>query len=195
MNKIGLLGGSFNPAHEGHFHISEQGLKRLGCDEIWWLVSPQNPLKTSDEMADYPARIASARRFAEKAPWLKICEIEQENNLQYSADTLEYLLSTHPEKQFVWIMGSDNLSQFHRWKNWHKILNSLPVCVVDRAPHSHAALRSPAAISYKEFRLDERKARQLIDAPTPRWIYLFIPRHKQSATELRNIFGKKAFMQ
>lgn len=193
--KIGLLGGSFNPAHAGHFHISQQVRKRLELDEVWWLVSPQNPLKTRDDMADYATRVASARRFAHKNSWLKICEIEQENNLQYTADTLELLLDSHPKNQFVWIMGSDNLHQFHRWKNWRNILNSIAICVVDRTPHSHAALRSPAAIAYAQHRLPSAHARHLIDAPTPRWTYLFIPRHKQSATNLRNKFGKNAFLQ
>ena len=170
-------------------------LKRLGLDEIWWLVSPQNPLKSTDNMANYATRIASARHFSEKKSWLKICEIEQEQGLQYTDDTLMALLTTYPKHQFVWVIGSDNLSQFHRWRNWNNLLNTIPICVVDRAPHSHKALRSPAALTYKNFRIEAKFARHLIDAPAPRWMYLFIPRHKQSATNLRNKFGKKAFLQ
>jgi len=188
--KIGLLGGSFNPAHAGHLHISEQALKRLRLDQIWWLVSPQNPLKTRDNMAKYSQRIASARHFTDQNTALEICEIEYENSLQYTADTLELLTQSHPEHQFVWLMGSDNLAQFHRWHKWRNIMNIIPICVMDRAPHSHGALRSPAALTYKQARVPEREATTLLDATTPRWTYLFIPRHPESATRLRNTVGK-----
>lgn len=193
--KIGLLGGSFNPAHDGHFHISLQSLKQLQLDQIWWLVSPQNPLKSGDDMASYSKRVASARHFTNQHPALHLCEIEQENNLQYTADTLQFITQTHPHHQFVWLMGSDNLAQFHRWKDWRNILNTLPVCIVDRAPHSHAALRSPMALAYAKYRLPKRNILALSDAQPPRWSYLFIPRHRESATRLRNQFGEKAFLE
>lgn len=193
--RIGLLGGSFNPAHEGHLHISLEALKRLELDEVWWLVSPQNPLKSSADMADYKDRVASAQHFIDQHPALSLCEIEQQNGLQYTAHSLRFLAARYPQHQFVWLMGSDNLVQFHRWQQWRSIMQLMPVCILDRAPHSHAALRSPAALSFATCRLPENRAAQLIDAPVPRWCYLFIQRHKESATALRNKFGKNAFLR
>ncbi len=195
MKKIGLLGGSFNPAHAGHLHLSRQAYKHLGLDEVWWLVSPQNPLKSAEQMADYETRLASAQRFCATQTWLKICEIEQLLGLNYTIDTLSALMHHCPQHQFVWLMGSDNLAQFHRWHQWRKILNSLPICVIDRAPHAHHALRSPAALAYKSQRIKQRDARQLAGASAPCWVYLFVPRHEESATRLRNLFGKNAFLQ
>lgn len=192
---IGLLGGSFNPAHGGHAHISEQALKRLQLDAVWWLVSPQNPLKSSDEMASYSKRVASAKQQIAKNSSISICEIEQENGLQYTADTIEALLIKYPQHSFIWLMGSDNLAQFHKWHKWRNILETIPICIMDRAPHSHGALRSPAALAYAKYRISETHSAQLADATLPAWTYLFIPRYRQSATSLRNKFGKKAFLR
>ena len=192
--KIGLLGGSFNPAHAGHVHVSLEAMKRLGLDEVWWLVSPQNPLKTTEGMASYEQRRASAQRMIAGHPSINICEIEQENNLQYTAETLRALKQTYRRHRFVWLMGSDNLAQFHRWKGWRTILHTVPVCVMDRAPHSHRALRSITALSHQKFRIPARALAHRTEASLPCWAYLFIPRHKQSATALRNQLGKKAFL-
>ena len=192
--KIGLLGGSFNPAHAGHLHISLQAIKHLQLDKIWWLVSPQNPLKSSADMAEYGQRIASAKKQITNYSNISICEIEQENNLQYSADTIELLIKQYPQNKFIWLMGSDNLAQFNKWHKWRYIMHNIAICVMDRSPHSHGALRSPAALGYAKYRISQDRSAQLADATLPAWSYLFIPRHRQSATNLRNKFGKNAFL-
>lgn len=192
--KIGLLGGSFNPAHEGHYHISIEALKRLKLDAVWWLVSPQNPLKSTGDMAGYAQRVASAEHFCQKHPALSICEIEQQNGLKYTAETLQFIQETHPHHQFIWLMGSDNLAQLHRWKEWHNIMNYIPICIIDRAPHSHASLRSKAALAYQQHRVSPTQLAKKGAIKTPQWSYLFIPRHNESATRLRNEVGDKAFL-
>jgi nicotinate-nucleotide adenylyltransferase len=190
MRKIGLLGGSFNPAHTGHLHISLHAMRRLGLDEIWWLVSPQNPLKSSEGMADYTVRRNCALQMIESHPALRLCEIEQDQGLQYTADTLTALTERHSGYRFIWLMGSDNLAQFHHWHRWEEILQRAPICIIDRAPHSHASLRSRLALRYKHQRVS---AQRLINSPTPCWSYFFIPRHPESATRLREAYGDKAF--
>jgi len=193
--KIGLLGGSFNPAHDGHVHISLQAIRQLGLDEVWWLVSPQNPLKSTKGMASYEQRLASVLQQIEPHNALKICEIEQEYGLHYTAESLALIRQLYPQHQFVWLMGSDNLAQFHRWKNWCNILNLMQICVFDRAPHSHRALRSRMAIRYAAQRITNPKALLSTAAGLPRWIYLFIPRNRQSATAIRNTVGTKGFLR
>lgn len=191
--KIGLLGGSFNPAHDGHVHLSHEAKKRLGLDEVWWLISPQNPLKTTDEMADYATRLAHARRLIAAAPFIRISEIEQECSLRYSIDTIDALQHRHPRTHFVWLIGADNLAIFHRWKKWQSIMGRIAVAVFDRAPFSHSALRSKMAVRYHARRLRERDARQLSTAQTPVWVWCSMPRHPLSASDLRKTLGKQAF--
>jgi nicotinate-nucleotide adenylyltransferase len=142
---IGLLGGSFNPAHEGHLYISRYALKKLKLDEIWWLVSPQNPLKSSDEMAPFASRFASAKHMA-KNRRIHVSDFEQKTGTRYSIDTIKALQKRYPRVQFVWLMGADNLAQFHHWRRWREIFSRLPVVVFDRTPFSHSAMRSPAAL-------------------------------------------------
>lgn len=193
--KIGLLGGSFNPAHEGHYHISMQAMRQLQLDALWWLPSPQNPLKSSQGMADYAQRVASAQPFLARDQRLRLCEIEQQQGLRYTADTLHYLKLQHPQAAFVWLMGSDNLRHFHRWHRWRQILQTVPIGVMDRSPHSHAALHSPVALAYARHRVQARQLVADAEASLPRWSYVFIPRHPESATRLRNQFGKNAFLR
>lgn len=193
--KIGLLGGSFNPAHDGHVHISRHAKRMLGLDEVWWLLSPQNPLKPKKGMADYATRRAYARQISAPLPWLKICEIEHECGLRYTVDTLTILHQRYPQNEFAWLMGSDNLAQFHRWRDWQQIFAMVPIAVFDRAPHSHRALRAPAALHYGAQRIRQSQPALLFDASLPRWVYGFIPRHAQSATKLRNSLGEQAFLR
>jgi len=190
--RIGLLGGSFNPAHAGHRHISLEALKRLGLDEIWWLVSPQNPLKQSDEMADYATRLGAAQTVAHH-PRIHVMDIEAQAGLIYTVDTIAYLQQAFAHTQFVWLMGADNLSSFHRWKAWRAIAAMVPIAVLDRAPYGMRALHQRFARTFAAARLDERDARQLAVSAAPAWVYLSIPRHPLSATYLRKTLGKAAF--
>jgi nicotinate-nucleotide adenylyltransferase len=192
--KIGLLGGSFNPAHEGHLHISLEALKRLRLDEIWWLVSPQNPLKKSSDLAKYETRLEKARAMA-RHPRIRVLDIEAREKLFYTIDSIRYLQRAHPRHAFVWLMGADNLGSFHRWRAWRKIASLVPVAVLDRAPYGLKALHQPFARTFAAARLNERSAVTLAESHTPAWIYLTIPRHPLSGTYLRKTLGKAAFLR
>ncbi len=190
---IGLLGGSFNPAHDGHVHLSREAKKRLGLDGIWWIISPQNPLKPKSELAPYADRLAHAQTLIKPHPFIRLSEIETEHHLRYSIDTIRALQNQHPRTRFVWLIGADNLAIFHRWRNWQQMMESIPIAVFDRAPYSHSALRSKAAIRYRAYRLDESDARALPSARKPAWVWCSMPRHATSATDLRKTLGNNAF--
>jgi nicotinate-nucleotide adenylyltransferase len=192
--KIGLLGGSFNPAHAGHVYLSKQALKRLGLDQVWWIISPQNPLKEKKEIADYALRVQKAREIAAKYPQIKICEVEAEQGFQYTIDTLRYVIEKYFQHRFLWLMGADNLLQFHQWKSWQEIFALLPIAVFDRGIlGEQSALKSEAAQQFADKRL-RRGYKQLVDAPAPCWVYVLMPKHSESATRLRNMLGKDAFL-
>jgi len=194
MRKIGLLGGSFNPAHEGHLHLSLHAKKALQLDEIWWLVSPQNPLKSCDDMADYDTRLASAKRLSKRHPCIKISEIEQQNGLQYTVDTVQFLSKKRPFHHYVWLMGADNLAQFHRWHRWRDIAATLPIAVCDRAPFSHSALRQKSSQALAKYRVNSTSLPKLPLMNAPAWAMLSLPRHPASSTALRKKLGKIAFL-
>ncbi|VWX53536.1 nicotinate-nucleotide adenylyltransferase [Novosphingobium sp. 9U] len=139
----GLLGGSFNPAHGAHRKISMEILRALGLAEVWWLVSPGNPLKARAGMAPLSARVASARQQSRRAP-IRVSAIERELHTRYTADTLRKLVRRYPRRRFVWVMGADNLAQFHRWRDWRSIARLMPIAVVARPGYDDAALASPA---------------------------------------------------
>jgi nicotinate-nucleotide adenylyltransferase len=182
--RIGLLGGSFNPAHDGHREISQAALARLGLDRVWWLVSPQNPLKSADEMAPLARRLASARALAGD-PRVLATGLETRLGSAYTADTLRALAGLLPRVRFVWLMGADNLIQVDRWQDWPQIFNTLPVAVFDRPSYSLRALSSKAARAFARFRLDERSARRLAEARPPAWAFIHCRLNPQSATEIR----------
>lgn len=141
--KIGLLGGSFNPAHGGHRRISLFARDALGLDEVWWLVSPGNPLKPVAGMAPLSARVASARSQARRAP-IRVSAIERELGTRYTIDSLRKLVRRWPKHRFIWLMGADNLAQFMRWKNWRGIARLMPIAVIARPGYEHAAHAGPA---------------------------------------------------
>nr|WP_086490927.1 nicotinate-nucleotide adenylyltransferase [Novosphingobium panipatense] len=140
---VGLLGGSFNPAHGGHRRISLFAAGALGLDEVWWLVSPGNPLKSKAGMAPLAARVLSARRQARRAP-IRVTAVERELGTRYTVDTLKKLVRRYPKCRFVWLMGADNLAQFHQWKDWRTIARLMPIAVIARPGYDGAALASPA---------------------------------------------------
>ena len=182
--KIGLLGGSFNPAHDGHRHISLIALRRLGLDEIWWLVSPQNPLKSVDEMAPFDERFASAEETA-RHPRIKVLDLETRMGTTYTADLLQKLCS-QSANHFVWIMGGDNLMQIDRWKNWQAIFETVPVAVIARPGFEKAALGSKAAHVFRDVRLDPSDSLKLPTLAAPVWTLIQEQLTNVSSTDIRS---------
>jgi len=183
--KIGVLGGSFNPAHAGHLHISKLALKRLGLDQVWWMVSPQNPLKSSNGMAPLAKRMASAEALAAGNPRIAVTDIESRLNTRYTTDTLRALLARFPRTHFIWLMGADNLEQIPRWENWTSIFEMVPIAVFDRATYSYRALASKAAHRFRCCRVADRGAAGTVTRQPPAWVYFHTPLHPASSTELR----------
>ena len=181
---VGLLGGSFNPAHGGHRHISLYALKMLGLDAVWWMVSPQNPLKSRKDMAPLKERMGSAEAVS-KHPQIFVTDIEQHLNTRFTADTLKELQSHFPRTHFVWLMGTDNLRQIHRWQHWQEIFKMVPVCVLDRPPRHNAVRACKASERFRAYLIPQEKAATLKDAALPAWTILHIPLNSLSATELR----------
>jgi nicotinate-nucleotide adenylyltransferase len=184
MTLTGLLGGSFNPAHRGHRRISLAAAEALGLDEIWWLVSPGNPLKEAAGMAPLPARVASARRAARHAP-IKVTAIERDLGTVYTAETLEKLVRLYPHRRFVWLMGADNLAQFHRWRDWRRIAATVPIAVVMRPGYHGPAHRARAMGWLRRFVRPVAMARQWTMWSLPSLVLLRLPLDQTSATALR----------
>lgn len=147
----GLLGGSFNPAHGGHRRISLFAMRALGLDEVWWLVSPGNPLKPKSDTAPLPARLASARGHARRAP-IRVSAIEQALGTRFTIDTLRALKLRYPRRRFVWLMGSDNLAQFHRWRLWRALARTMPIAVIARPGYDGRAMAGPAMAWLRRYR-------------------------------------------
>lgn len=182
--RIGLLGGSFNPAHEGHLHVSRHAIRLLGLDAVWWLVAPQNPLKAADGMAPLASRLAAARDRA-RDPRIAVTDIELRMGTRYTVDTIAGLKRCFSDRHFVWLMGADNLRDFHRWRQWRRLFTLVPIAVFDRAPYSVSALAGKAANVFASSRLATRDARTLADRTPPAWIFFHTPQHPASATEIR----------
>ena len=181
--RVGLFGGSFNPAHPGHAHVAETARKRLGLHKVIWLVSPQNPLKR-DPAAALNARMAGARAAA-RGPSMVVSDAESRLGSAYTIDTLRALKTRYPGVRFVWIMGADNLTAFHRWRGWTDIFRTVPVAVVPR-PRSGARSRfAPAPRRFAHARLPIGAGRILASSAPPRWIDLPGPLNAQSSTALR----------
>ena len=185
---IGLLGGSFNPAHEGHRHISLLALKRLGLHEVWWLVSPQNPLKPRAGMAAFDERLAAAE-FAASDRRLRVSDIERRLGFRYSVDTVARLKQLFPRHRMVWIVGADNLPTLAEWRRWPALFKALPVAVIDRWPYSRYASVVKPAKRFARRRMAERRARGLARCTPPAWIVIHGPLHPASATALRAAGG------
>jgi nicotinate-nucleotide adenylyltransferase len=180
----GLLGGSFNPAHGGHRRVTLFAMKALGLDEAWWLVSPGNPLKPVSGMAPLAARMGSAIKQARRAP-IHVTAIERELGTRFTIDTLRALKRRYPRRRFVWLMGADNLAQFHRWKDWRGIAREMPIAVIARPGYDQAALASPAMAWLRRYRLAATRLSNRGEWSAPALIELrFDPDHR-SATALR----------
>lgn len=186
--KIGLYGGSFNPAHIGHRQVSLFALKRLALDRIWWLVTPGNPLKDAAGLPPLQERMQRAAEIA-ASPRIVVTGAEAAFRTRYTADLIEALERHAASARFVWIMGSDNLDQFHRWEKWREIAAAVPIAVVNRPGSLAAALSAPAAQALARHRIDEADAPLLAYQTPPSWVFLTGPRNAASSTALRTRGG------
>jgi len=186
--RIGLLGGSFNPPHLAHRAISLFALKRLKLDRVWWLVTPGNPLKSDSTLRDLTERMAAARHVAHD-PRIEVSCLESVIGTRYTVDTVRYLRRRASGLRFVWIMGADNLAQFHRWQDWRRIASEVPIAVIDRPPQSFRALASPAAQALARYRIPENQAGNLAEQRAPAWVFLTGMKLSVSSTGLRNRDG------
>ncbi len=180
---VGLLGGSFDPAHGGHVHITREALKRFQLDQVWWLVSPGNVLK-SRRPAPMARRLAAAGELMDH-PKVKISDFEARMGTRATADTLAALMARYPGVRFVWLMGADNLAQFHRWQRWQWIMENVPVGVLARHGDRISARRAAAANRYEKYRLRGRQAALLAHREAPAWCFINLPMVKLSSTEIR----------
>ena len=181
--RIGLLGGSFDPPHAGHVHISKAALKRFDLDQVWWLVSPGNPLK-ADAPAAMGARLAACRAISDH-PRIKVTDFEARVGTRYTAQTLEALFARRRGVRFVWLMGADNLAQFHRWQRWQWIMENVPVGVIARPGERTSARMSKAAKRYEGYRLRGNQSGVLADAVPPAWCFINVPMVDISSTRIR----------
>ena len=181
--RIGLLGGSFDPPHEGHVHLTREALKRFGLDRVWWLVSPGNPLKTEGP-APMGRRIAAARALV-RHPRVLVTDIEARIGTRHTAQTLARLRALYPGVRFVWLMGADNLAQLHRWDRWHEIMEGMPVGVLARPGVRTGARQSPAALRYYRWRLPDHAARLLPFCRPPAWCLINMPMRRISSSAIR----------
>ena len=182
--RSGLLGGSFNPAHAAHREISLTALHRLKLDQVWWLVSPQNPLKASNGMAPLAERITGARVMAAH-PRIRVTAVETRLETRYTADTLRRLRLHYPRLRFVWLMGADNLSQIRYWDSWREIARTMPICVLDRPGHNLTAPQSLGGRWLARHRLKQSEAASLADADPPAFLLLKSKLNPLSATAIR----------
>ena len=184
--KIGLVGGSFNPSHAGHIHLSIQAYQKLRLDQIWWLVSPQNPLKPSAEMASLPDRLAAARVITAATPFIHVIAPEVRLPSNFTNDTLKYLNKTMPLARLVWIMGADNLIQFRRWKRYRDIIELLPIAVIDRPGYSYQAISAGQHLFTRRYTASQLRRRLAkIRQGTTGWCFIAGQRHHASATDIR----------
>jgi nicotinate-nucleotide adenylyltransferase len=180
---IGLVGGSFDPPHRGHVHLTHQAMARFGLDRVWWLVTPGNPLKREGP-APLPRRIAAARAIM-RHPRVIVTGIEAALGTRYTARTLERLGALYPGVRFVWLMGADNLATFHRWEDWRGILARVPVGVIARPGYGLAARNAPAARAYAAARLPAHAAHRLGRAKAPAWAIVDVPLVPLSSSAIR----------
>ena len=182
--RIGLLGGSFNPAHTAHVEISLTALKRLGLDQVWWIVTPGNPLKHPSKLPSLPERVAAARKVANH-PRIAVTGFPGEKGSTYTVDLLTELKRRHPAVSFVWLMGADNLAEFHRWRHWQRIFEITPIAVLDRPGFRLKARASQAATRFQGAHVDESDAHGLARLTPPAWTIITHRLSPLSSTALR----------
>jgi nicotinate-nucleotide adenylyltransferase len=188
--QVGLFGGSFNPPHAGHRLVAEIALRRLRLDQLWWMVTPGNPLKSARELAPLAARIRQSEELAED-PRIKVTAFEAAHRIRYTADTLALVRAKNPGVDFVWIMGADSLRDFHRWQRWRRIMLTFPIAVIDRPGATLSFLSSAAAKTFDYARVDERDAPLLARMKAPAWTFIHGPRSSLSSTAIRLANGRQ----
>ena len=185
MARIGLLGGSFNPAHRGHRHISLEAMRALGLDEVWWLVSPGNPLKEgAKDMAPFEARFSSAREMANGAR-IRVSDFEQREGTRYTIDTVKLLKRRYPKNRFIWLLGSDTLPNFHFWRDWRGLAREVPIAVIRRPGYDSTAHAARAMGWLRRFVRPSSQARNWTEWSAPAILLLRLPRDPTSATAIR----------
>jgi nicotinate-nucleotide adenylyltransferase len=184
MARIGLLGGSFNPAHQGHRRISLAAMRELGLDEVWWLVSPGNPLKPDKGMAPFEARLASAERMARRAP-IHASDFERREGTRYTIDTVRRLKRRFPRHRFIWLLGSDTLATFHFWRDWRGLARELPIAVIRRPGYDRQAHAARAMGWLRRFVRPSSQADEWTEWSAPAILFLRLPPDPTSATAIR----------
>ena len=184
MRRIGLLGGSFNPAHRGHRRMSLAAMDALGLDELWWLVSPGNPLKAKAGMAPYAARLASAREMA-RGTWIRVSDIEARLHTRFTVDTVTAIVRRHPADRFIWLMGADTVAEFHQWKQWRRLARTVPIAIMSRPGYERAARAARAMGWLRWFVHPAATARRWTNWSAPAISLLRLPPDPTSATRLR----------
>jgi nicotinate-nucleotide adenylyltransferase len=181
---VGLFGGSFNPPHAGHALVAEIALRRLALDQLWWIVTPGNPLKSGNELAPLAERLMLSEQTAQN-PRIKVTAFEAAHNVRYTADTLALVRARNPGVDFVWVMGADGLRDFHRWQRWRKIVMTFPIAVIDRPGSTLSFLSSMVAKTFDYARVDEIDAPRLARMKAPAWTFIHGPRSMLSSTAIR----------
>ncbi|MCV3766167.1 nicotinate-nucleotide adenylyltransferase [Rhizobium sp. TRM95796] len=182
---VGLFGGSFNPPHQGHQLVADIALRRLGLDQLWWMVTPGNPLKSRRVLAPLAERLDLSEAMVHD-PRIRVTAFETSLNSSYTAEVLARVKARNPAVRFVWIMGADNLRDFHRWQNWRKIAMTFPIAVIDRPGATLAFLSSVMAKTFDYARVDEHDAGTLGNLPAPAWTFIHGPRSRLSSTAIRS---------
>jgi nicotinate-nucleotide adenylyltransferase len=183
---IGLFGGSFNPPHEGHRLVAETALKRLGLDQLWWMVTPGNPLKNASELLPLARRIALSEAMA-PGPRVKVTAFEAAYKVRFTADTLALIKAHNSRVNFIWVMGADNLKYFHHWQRWRHIAQMLPIAIIDRPGSTLSYVSSKMALTYGYARVDEDDAVSLSRLNAPAWTLIHGPRSSLSSSAIRSV--------
>jgi nicotinate-nucleotide adenylyltransferase len=183
--QVGLFGGSFNPPHAGHALVAEIAMRRLRLDQLWWMVTPGNPLKNARELAPLAERIRRSEAIA-RDPRMKVTAFEASYHVRYTADTLALIKARNPGVDFVWIMGADNLRDFHQWQRWREIVMTFPIAVIDRPGSTLSFLSSVVAKTFGYARVDESDAPLLARMQAPAWTFIHGRRSLLSSTAIRN---------
>lgn len=182
--QVGLFGGSFNPPHAGHVLVAEIAMRRLDLDQLWWIVTPGNPLKSTRELKPLAERIRLSEEITPD-PRIKVTAFEAAHHMRYTADTLALVKAKNPGVDFVWIMGADSLRDFHRWQRWREIAMTFPIAVIDRPGATLSFLSSAVAKTFDYARIDEQFASRLASTPAPAWTFIHGPRSTLSSSAIR----------
>jgi nicotinate-nucleotide adenylyltransferase len=182
--QVGLFGGSFNPPHAGHALVAEIALRRLALDQLWWIVTPGNPLKSSRELSPLAERLRLSEEVAQN-PRIKVTAFEAAHKVRYTADTLALVRARNPGVDFVWVMGADSLRDFHRWQRWRQIVMTFPIAIIDRPGSTLSFLSSVVAKTFDYARVDEAQSRKLAHMKAPAWTFIHGPRSTLSSTAIR----------